>query len=537
MSAILVVVSDQERRATLTEALSRRFGADYGIFAVEPAELPATLESSGPVAAVLAPIGSDDFESVGVVGASHHTAKRIAIVGVGDTSVTAALSLAMTLGHVDYYVGYPWASPDEELYPVVSEALRLWAHDNRLRFEKVTIVDDDRHEGAVLASLLDRNSVATKLHVADSPEGRALLDGPLADAALPAVLLWDGRVLAAPTAPELVAALGVRTNPVGGVYDVTVVGGGPAGLAAAVYAASEGLRTVMLEVDTVGGQAGTSTKIRNYLGFPWGVRGADLAQMAHRQAEQLGAEIVATRRATGLDLDGEHILVMLSNNEVIRTRRVVLAGGVTYRRIGVESVDALIGRGVFYGAAAGEASSMAGLRVFVLGGGNSAGQAAAHLAKAGATVTVLVRRDSLNHSMSGYLITQLEGTPNLTIRCNTRVTDAVGDQQLEALELEDSQTGARETVPADALFVFIGAVPRTEWLEGVVRLDDHGFVATGQDGAEWLETSRPGVYAAGDIRSGSIKRVAAAVGEGSTASMLVRESLTQAAAAPPPPVP
>jgi thioredoxin reductase (NADPH) len=212
----------------------------------------------------------------------------------------------------------------------------------------------------------------------------------------------------------------------------------------------------------------------------------------------------------------------------------VLAGGVTYRRTGVASVDALIGRGVFYGAAAGEASSMAGLRVFVLGGGNSAGQAAAHLAKVGAQVTVLVRRDSLTHSMSDYLITQLEGSPNLTIRCNTRITDAVGGQHLEALELEDVRTGAREALPADALFVFIGAVPRTEWLDGVVKLDEHGFLVTGQDGAEWLETSAPGVYAAGDIRSGSIKRVAAAVGEGSTASMLARESLTKSAAALPP---
>lgn len=528
MRSIIVVASDPERRTALTDALDRRFGRDYEIVAAMSDGLAAALAAAGPVAAALAPIGTADIDSLAVIGAAHPTAKRIAVVEVGDTSVAAELSRALTLGQVDYYVGHPWGSPDEELYPVVSEALRVWTDDHRLRLDKVQVVDHPDGAGAALASLLRRNSVATRLHAADSAEGRALLDGPLADVALPAVLLWDGRVLAAPTAPELVEALGVRTTPVGGTYDVTVIGGGPAGLAASVYAASEGLRTVMLEVEAVGGQAGTSTKIRNYLGFPWGVRGADLAQQAHRQAEQLGAEIVATRSAIGLDRDGEHVLVSLSNDEVIRTWRVVLAGGVTYRRTGVDAVDALIGRGVFYGAAAGEASSMLGLEVFVLGGGNSAGQAAAHLAKAGATVTVLVRRDSLRHSMSDYLVTQLEGTPNLTVRCNVRVVDAVGDQQLEALELEDSSTGDRHTVPADALFVFIGAVPRTDWLAGMVKLDDHGFVATGADvavGAEWLETSMPGVYAAGDIRAGSVKRVAAAVGEGSTASMLARESL------------
>lgn len=532
MPSIIVVASDPELRTALVATLDHRFGSDYSIVPVAPDRHVGTadaLDPGEPVAAALAPIGTADFDALADVAALHRSARRIAVVGVGDTSVAHELSRELNLGRVDYYVGYPWASPEEELFPVVSEALRLWAHDNRLRFDKVTIVDDASNgSGADLASLLDRNSVATKLHTADSADGRALLDGPLAGAALPAVLLWNGRVLAAPTPPELVEALGVRTGPVGGTYDVTVVGGGPAGLAAAVYAASEGLRTVLLEVDAVGGQAGTSTKIRNYLGFPWGVRGADLAQMAHRQAEQLGAEIVCTRTATALESDGDDILVTLSNDTVIRCRRVVLAGGVAYRRIGVDSVDALIGRGVFYGAAAGEVSSMGGRQVFVLGGGNSAGQAAAHLAKAGADVTVLVRRDSLRHSMSDYLITQLEGTANVTIRCNVRVTGAVGDQGLEALELDDADSGERTRVPADALFIFIGAVPRTDWLEGVVKLDNHGFVVTGLDGAGWLETSMPGVYAAGDIRSGSIKRVAAAVGEGSTASMLARESLEPA---------
>ncbi len=529
MSSIAVIDSVAERRGALVEALVRRFGADHRIVAVASGgDLATALMSSGPIAVAFAPAGTADFEALTAVGASHPAARRVAVVEVGDTSVAAELNRAMTLGQVDFYVGHPWASPEEELYPVVSEALRLWTHDQRLRLNKVTIVDQaGGGRGEALASLLDRNSVATRLHTSDSTEGRALLGGPLAGLALPAVLLWDGRVLAAPSEPDLVEALGVRTHPVGGVYDVTVVGAGPAGLAAAVYAASEGLRTVLLEAAAVGGQAGTSTKIRNYLGFPWGVRGADLSSQAHRQAEQLGAEIVATRAATGLRLDGDEVLVSLSNGEVIRTHRVILAGGVSYRRSGVPSVDALIGRGVFYGAAAGEASSMGGLRVAVLGGGNSAGQAAAHLAAAGAEVTVLVRRDSLAHSMSDYLITQLEGTTNVSIRCGVHVAEAVGDPQLERLVLEDTATGARELAEADALFVFIGAVPHTEWLDGVVELDAHGFVVTGRNEADWLETSMPGTYAAGDIRAGSVKRVAAAVGEGSTAAMLTLESLAR----------
>lgn len=349
----------------------------------------------------------------------------------------------MTLGQVDCYVGHPWASPEEELYPVVTEALRVWSYDQRLRLAKVIIVDESDHgPEATLASLLERNSAA------------------------------------------------------------------------------------------VGGQAGTSSKIRNYLGFPWGVRGGDLAQQAHRQAEQLSAKVVATRSATGLTADGDELRLRLSSGDVVRTRSVILTGGVSYRRTGVPSVDALIGRGVFYGAAAGEATSMGGLRVAVLGGGSSAGQAAAHLAAAGADVTVLVRRDALSHNMSDYLVTQLEGTPAVTIRCQVEVAEALGGAALEALVLRDTATGKTDVLATDAMFVFIGAVPLTDWLDGIVALDEHGFVVTGRDPADWLEISMPRVYAAGDIRSGSIKRVAAAVGEGSTAAMLARAALEERTSLP-----
>ena len=396
---------------------------------------------------------------------------------------------------------------------------------NICRLEKATIIaEPERTGGVALAKLLSSNGVTNRLLEFDSPEGIELLVGPLAGVGLPAVRLWDGRTLAGPSNSELAEALGARTSPASAEYDVAIVGAGPAGLAAAIYASSEGLRTVSIEANSVGGQAGTSAHIRNYLGFPWGVRGADLASSAGRQSEQLGAETIMTRTARTLRSDGKLRVLTLSNGAVVHAGCVILAGGVQYQMSGVESVDALIGHGVFYGAAAGEAATMSGLNVAILGGGNSAGQAAALLATDGANVTVLIRGESISKSMSDYLVKQLEGTPNVSIRTEVHVVDALGEGRLRGLVLAES-TGRLVNVEADALFIFIGARPSTDWLQGVVDLDERGFILTGRNGSPWLETSMAGVFAAGDIRSGSIKRVAAAVGEGSTASMLSRDYL------------
>jgi thioredoxin reductase (NADPH) len=523
---IVIVSSDPAALEELANAVQRRFGADYTVVSVPGSDaLTPALSSPDPIAVAMAPIGTSDFAALRAVGAHDPGARRIAVVRVGDTSVAQELSRSMTLGEVEYYVGQPWASAEEELYPVVSEALRVWAHERQLRYEKATIVDGPgERAGKALATMLERNGVASRWLAADSPDGQNLLSGPLAGVALPAVLLWDGRALSGPTEAELAEALGANTSPTAADYDVAIVGAGPAGLAASIYASSEGLRTVSVEASAVGGQAGTSAKIRNYLGFPWGVRGADLASAASRQSEQLGAETVVTRSAVSLAVDGDDRLLTLSNGDVIRARCVILAGGVTYRLSGIESVDARIGHGVFYGAGAGEAKAMAGLRVAVMGGGNSAGQAAAHLAEGGAAVTVLIRGDSIGKSMSDYLVRQLEGNPNITITTQVRVLEALGEAQLKALVLAGPDR-EQAVLEADALYIFIGARPATEWLEEAVALDDHGFVLTGRENAAWLETSLSGVYAAGDIRAGSIKRVAAAVGEGSTASMLAREHL------------
>ena len=363
--------------------------------------------------------------------------------------------------------------------------------------------------------------------------------GPAASG-LPAVILFDGQVLADPSNAEVAEALGVRTAPAGGRYDVAVIGAGPAGLAASVYGASEGLATVVLEPEAIGGQAGTSSLIRNYLGFPMGVSGADLAVRAYTQAWNFGAEYVYGNPAAGLRPEGSELVVTLADRHEIRTRAMVVAPGMAYRRLGIPALDALTGAGVFYGAAASEAQAMKGSEVFVVGGANSAGQAAVHLARYAARVTVLLRGHSLTESMSEYLIREIESAPNITVRRRVAVTDGAGQGRLERLTITDLDSGAAQTVAALALFVLIGAEPRTQWLPEAVRRDESGFVLTGADlltggrpDETWplrrlpmfLESSLPGVFAVGDVRHGSVKRVASAVGEGSIAISLVHDHL------------
>ena len=463
------------------------------------------------------------------------------MIAVGDVSAADELNQALTLNQVDSYFGQPWASPEEELYPVIGEAVRIWALQHQPRYDKALIVDTtDGTRGAQLRRWLERNTVNARLLDADSDEGRALLAEHRTAGRLPVAVLYDGTVLIDPRDDELAEALGARTHPAHDRYDVVIVGAGPAGLAAAVYAGSEGLRALVVEHDAVGGQAGTSSKIRNYLGFPWGINGGELAERASRQAGQLGTEYLVARSATGLRAAGTDRIVTLSSGDEVTATAVVIAGGVTYRRLGVAAVDALIGAGVFYGAAVSEAQSMGGLNVFVLGGGNSAGQAAAHLANGGANVTVLVRGASLAPSMSDYLVREINASPNITVRFTTEIVDAGTAGRLDHLVLRDRADNTTTTIPADALFIFIGARPHTNWLDGVLALDDNGYLLTGPDlqmtdpaswpltrAPAWLETSVPDVFAAGDIRHGSIKRVAAAVGEGSTAAMLVREHLNR----------
>ena len=541
---ILAVAPDGAVRTALADVLSRRFAADYAVSvaatAAEALELlEAERDAGGQVALMLAQLRMSEMSGVEFLVRArslHRSARRIVVIEVGDGEAAADLNLALTLNHIDMYFGQPWASPEEELYPVVGEALRGWAREHLPRYEKARIVDHaGSSRGEWLWSWLERNGVVSRLDSADSPEGIALLSGELRGATLPAVLLWNGAVLSAPTDAGLAEALGAPTRPTRERYDVAIVGGGPAGLAAATYASSEGLGTIVIEQYAWGGQAGSTSMIRNYLGFQWGTTGADLAVRAERQASQLGAEFVVARSVTGLSVDGDDRILTLSSGEKVVATSVLVAAGVSYRRLGVPAVDALVGAGVFYGASASDARSMAGLSVFVLGGGNSAGQAAAHLAAGGAHVTIVIRAASLATSMSDYLLREVAASPDIEVRCNAEIVDAGGGDRLRELTIRDKVNGSTVAVPADALFIFIGAQPHTDWLDGALCVDEHGFLLTGQDLIQlqpsawpledrppaWLETSIPGVFAAGDIRHGSTKRVAAAVGEGSTAAMLV----------------
>jgi thioredoxin reductase (NADPH) len=545
---ILAVAPDDRLRAALGDVLGRRYGGDYNVLVVDSPSnglqrLAGLRHEHARVAVLMAPLQMDEVGGIGFFDAArplHPTARRIVMIGVGDVSVAGELMQALTLGHVDMYFGQPWASPEEELHPVVGEALRVWGREHQPRYEKAVIVDaSGAPRGPRLRTWLERNTVATRLCAADSPEGRQLLaEHHVGGDRLPLIVLYNGTVLVDPADDELAEALGASTHAKRSRYDVAIVGGGPAGLAAAVYAASDGLSTVLIEQEAWGGQAGTSSKIRNYLGFHWGIGGAELAERANRQAEHFGVEYIVARSVVGLRADGPDRVLTLSNGETLSARAAVIAAGVAYRRIDVPAVDRLVGAGVFYGAAVSEARSMGGLDVFVLGGGNSAGQAAAHLAGAGARVTIVIRGASLAATMSDYLRREITASSSIRVVCNAEVVDAGGPERLDHLVIRDRSDGSTRVVNAQALFIFIGATPHTEWLGGALAIDELGFLLTGPDLIDrrpaawsldrppaWLETSTPGVFAAGDIRHGSTKRVAASVGEGSTAAMLVGRHL------------
>jgi thioredoxin reductase (NADPH) len=383
--------------------------------------------------------------------------------------------------------------------------------------------------------------VPYRWYASDEPEGQRLLAAAKTDGlALPVVITPDGDPMVEPTDAELAARVGLATTPSQDFYDLIVIGGGPAGLGAAVYGASEGLRTVLVEQLATGGQAGQSSRIENYLGFPDGVSGAQLTDRARRQATKFGAEVLTTREVTGLEVRGPARRVTFADGSFLDAHTVILATGVSYRRLGAPGLDDLTGRGVYYGSALTEAAAGAGQDVYVVGGANSAGQAALYLSRFAKSVTMLVRGSSLEKSMSYYLVKRIADIPNISVRTGTEVVRASGEDHLEHLTLRDTAQGTTETVDAQLLFLFIGAAPLTDWLDGVVTRDARGFVVTGPDlspGGErprgwsldrmpyYLETSVPGVFVAGDARAESAKRVASAVGEGAMAVMLVHRYL------------
>jgi thioredoxin reductase (NADPH) len=550
---IVVVAAEASTRARLERECTTRYGADYDVAVREGLrEGVAVLEElraqERPVALVLVGHSTADPHGIELLVFSrelHPAAKRALVLTWGEFALAGEVFDAVGRGEADLYLIRPEHDRDEEFHRGVVEALEDWAAGMGSGFEAVQVIDDaDSPRGFELRDTFGRNHIATGFHDVTSADGSRLLDTlDLRNPELPVVVLRftpETTVLQDPTDLEIADAFGLM-EPLSPEehFDLTVIGAGPGGLAAAVYAASEGLRTLVIEAQAVGGQAGTSSLIRNYPGFQRGVSGQKLSFSAFHQAWSFGARFHWMRHAVGLRTDGDDRLVDLSDGGTARSSAVVVATGVHYRRLGVPELEERVGRSVFYGAAVSEAPSMTGRRCVVVGGGNSAGQAAVHLGRFADRVTVVVRAGTLASSMSDYLIREIDAAPNIDVRYRTEVVGGGGGSRLESLTLRDRGSGAEEQVPADALFVLIGSSPHTDWLEGVVQRDEWGFVCTGQDLDDAslaafgdraplpLETSCPGVFAVGDVRRGSVKRVASAVGEGAIAVQYLHGYLEQ----------
>jgi thioredoxin reductase (NADPH) len=466
-------------------------------------------------------------------------ARRALLTAYADTD--AAIQ-AINVVDVDHYLLKPWEPPEEKLYPVVDALIEMWRALGDRPVEETKLVGHRwSSESYRVRDFLARNSVPYRWYSVDDSEGRRLLDA--ADATVedvPVLITPDGAVLRNPSDAGIATAVGLSTEPAADFYDLIVVGAGPAGLGAAVYGASEGLRTVLVERAATGGQAGQSSRIENYLGFPDGVSGAQLTDRARRQAQKFGAEVLSAREVIGLQARGSARIVRFGDGRELAAHAIILATGVSYRTLEAPGIAELTGRGVYYGSAMTQGPSCEGEDVYIVGGANSAGQAAVFFSRYARTVTVLVRGASLHSSMSHYLIKQLDGIDNIIVRTSTVVGAAHGAEHLEKLTLCDRSSGEEDTVPAGSLFIFIGAAPRTEWLGEAVRRDSRGFVLTGPDllidgrrppgwpverDPYYLESSLPGVLVAGDARAESVKRVASAVGEGAMAVTLAHRYL------------
>lgn len=537
VSVLEAVVQDLRRQYAATYRVMRAASGQAGLDTL--AQLKTRQE---PVALLMS-----DQRMPGMTGVEfleraqefYTDSRRVLLTAYADTEVAIR---AINTARIHYYLTKPWDPPEERLYPVLNDLLDDWQAGFRPPFEGLRVVG---HRWSLrdhkVRTFLSQNHVPYRwIDVAGTEEEEALKllkDATLAADHLPVVLFPDGSALVDPELEVLAARVGLRVQATQEFYDMVVVGAGPAGLAAAVYGASEGLKTVVIEPIAPGGQAGSSSKIENYLGFPAGVTGADLGRRAHTQATRFGAEFV-TQRAIGLRIDGQYRFIQLADGREVSAHVILLAPGVQYRKLQIPGADRLTGRGIYYGAALVEAVACKDEDVYVVGGANSAGQAALHFAKFARKVTMLVRGEGLSATMSKYLIDEIERTSNIVIEPRTQVLEAIGEERLEALKLGGPQ--GEYQVPATSVFVFIGAAPGTAWLPASVLRDDKGFLLAGPDLRNdgklpegWreqrepylLESSVPGVFVAGDVRHGSVKRVASAVGEGSIAVQFVHQYL------------
>lgn len=542
--SILVVDDEPTALASMLDALTRRFGGDYRVepylSAQSALDAVSRHQADGEeIALVIADQwmpGMTGNEFLGQVRAIEPTAKRALLVSWGDHEASPVILQACALGQLDNYLYKPWAPAEVHLYPYVSEFLAEWTRLHRPGMELIRIVGDELSPRAIeIRELLDRNGIPYGFHPTGTALAEQLLDEHDArQKAQPLVFLLDGTTLVDPSDAEIMDGVGESPDQLH--CDVAVVGGGPAGLTAAVYAGSEGLGTLVVERHVIGGQAGASSLIRNYLGFPRGISGAALTQRAYQQAWLFGAKFVFSREATGLRLDGDRKVLGLSDGREISASSVVVATGAKYRRLDVPALERFVGSSIFY-TTFGETRLVRGLDVAVVGGGNSAAQAVVHLARFARSVTLIVRGDSLGRTMSDYLVQQIRSTPNIRVELGAEVAGGEGGERLQALQVRDRASGALETIPARFLFVLIGALPHTDWLDGTVQRDAKGFIPTGHrvDRALWtlqrapmnFETSVPGIFAVGDVRLDSMKRVASAVGEGAGAIQNVHQYLEQ----------
>ena len=548
---LLTVDDDAEVLRAVERDLRRRYGeryrvlrADSGAVALET--LKGLKRRNDSVGLLLADQRMPQMTGVEFLGQAKEffpNAKRVLLTAYADTE--AAIQ-AINSAKIQHYLLKPWDPPEEHLYPVLDDLLEDWMASYRPPFEGVRVLGTrwSPHSYSVRDFLTRNQSPYEWIDVEtaeQNAEVRRLMKAAGAEtSSLPMVLFPDGSSLADPSTAQLAEKLGLRVRPEMAFYDLVIVGGGPAGLAAAVYGASEGLRTVLIEMEAPGGQAGMSSRIENYLGFPSGLSGGDLARRGVAQARRFGVEILAPQQVTAVRVEGPSRVVKLAEGSEIGCKALLIAAGVFYRKLDVPGAERLQERGLYYGSAMTEAMACKDEDVFIIGGANSAGQAALYFSKYARRVVMLVRGQSLSASMSQYLIDQIKNTPNIQVETQAQVVEVFGDQHLEALSIHCGGTGQTERAPANSLFVFIGAEPNTEWLAGVVERDERGFILTGVDllrdgkpprewplarNPYWTETSVPGIFAAGDVRHGSVKRVASGVGEGSIAVQFIHQYL------------
>ncbi len=543
---LLAVDSDADTLRDVEQELCDRYARHYRVICLPSAlEARARLEQSAAAGEDVALILAGQWLS-GMTGSEllddcrrlHPLSKRVLLIGwggLGDPATGEAIFNAIARGQIDHYVIRPSTPPDEQFHSEISGLLLDWAEARRVFPFTVHIVGQSWSGRAYeLRSVLGRCAMPHTFSLADSHDGQAVVAAAGEDPAFPLIALPDGTILQNPSNAQIALAAGSAVNPGHTEYDLVIVGAGPAGLSAAVYGASEGFRTLVVDDGGIGGQSTLSSLIRNYLGFPRGISGRRLAQRAYRQAWVFGADFAFMQWAADLRQEADGVSVALSDFGRVQGRALLLATGASYRRLGHPALEALNGTGVFYGSPSSEAPAMAGRDTFVLGGANSAGQAALYLARYARSVTLVVRAESLESGMSRYLIREIEATANITVRLHTEIVDGGGDGWLEHLTLRDHSSATDETVSAGGLFVMIGANPRTDWLPPQVHRDEQGFVLTGTDLAGdrlWplerrpylLETSMPSVFAAGDVRHGAGRRVASAVGEGAVAIQLLHQ--------------